>query len=145
MRPGRHFPIVGFAALAILMPASLVQPGTAPADFAVFWNKFKLAVITGDKAAAADLTKFPLSMPYGVKAVKNKAEFLRRYSEIFQGEANAPQCFAGTEPQKTSDRKFEIYCPFKSSPNDKENAPIRYLFELTNTGWRFAGLDNINE
>jgi hypothetical protein len=35
-------------------------------------EKFKSAVIAGDKAMVAELTKFPLSMPYGVKAVKNK-------------------------------------------------------------------------
>ncbi len=32
-------------------------------------------------------------MPYGVKAVKNKEDFTRRYDEIFKGEANAAQCF----------------------------------------------------
>jgi hypothetical protein len=32
-----------------------------------FWQKFKSAVIAGDKAAVAEMTKFPLSMPYEVK------------------------------------------------------------------------------
>ena len=48
------------------------------------------------------------------------------------------------KPQKESGR-YEIYCPFKETPNDKENAPIRFVFELTKGGWKFAGLDNINE
>jgi hypothetical protein len=65
----------------------------AQSNFSLFWGKFKSAVIAGDKAAVAELTKFPLSMPYGVKAVRNKEDFLRRYNEIFKGEANAAQCF----------------------------------------------------
>ena len=117
----------------------------AESDFSTFWQKFKSAVVAGDKAAVAEMTKFPLSMPYEVKAVKNKEGFLRRYDEIFKGEANAAQCFGSAEPHKESDRRYEIYCPFKETPQDKENAPIRFIFELTKSGWRFVGLDNINE
>jgi len=101
--------------------------------------------MAGDKATVADMTKFPLSMPYGVKAVKNKEDFSRRYNEIFQGEANAAQCFGSGQPRKESARRYEIYCPFKETPNDRENAPIRFVFELAKSGWKFAGLDNINE
>ena len=117
----------------------------AQTDFSAFWKKFRSAVIAGDKAALVEMTKFPLSMPYLVKAVKNKEDFLRRYNEIFRGEANAAQCFARAEPRKESGRRYEIYCPFKDTPNDWENAPIRFIFELTKSGWKFAGLDNVNE
>jgi hypothetical protein len=117
----------------------------ADSDFSAFWKKFKGAVIAGDKTAVADMTKFPLSMPYGVKAAKNKENFLRRYDEIFKGEANAAQCFGSIEPRKESGRQYDIYCPFKETPDDKENAPIRFIFELTKGGWKFVGLDNINE
>ena len=117
----------------------------AESDFSAFWQKFKSAVIAGDKAMVADMTKFPLSMPYEVKAVKNKEDFLRRYNEIFKGEANAAQSFANAKPHKESDRRYEIYCPFKETPDDRDNAPIRFIFELTKSGWKFAGLDNINE
>jgi hypothetical protein len=103
----------------------------AESDFSAFWKKFSSAVITGDKATVAEMTKFPVSMPYLVKAVKNKPEFLRRYGKIFNGEANAATCFASAEPQKESARNYEIYCPFKETPNDMENAPIRFIFELT--------------
>jgi len=106
----------------------------AESDFSTFWKEFKSAVIAGDKAKVAGMTKFPLSMPYEVKAVKNKEEFLRRYNEIFNG-----------EPHKTTDREYGIYCPFKDTPNDWENAPIRFIFELTKSGWKFTGLDNVNE
>src|SRR2546430_16126902 len=117
----------------------------AESDFSAFWQKFKSAVIAGDKAAVAEMTKFPLSMPYEVKAVKNKEGFLRRYDEIFKGEANAAQCFKSDKPQKESDRRYGIYCPFKDTPNDWENAPVRFIFELTKGGWKFVGLDNVNE
>jgi len=117
----------------------------AESDFSAFWKKFKAAVIAGDKATIAETTKFPLSMPYLQKAVKNKEDFLRRYNEIFKGEANAAQCFGKAEPHKQSDREYDIYCPFKGTPNDWENAPIRFIFELTKGGWKFVGLDNINE
>jgi len=117
----------------------------AQTDFSTFWKKFKSAVIAGEKATVAEMTKFPLSMPYGVKAVKDKEDFLRRYNKVFKGEANATQCFRSAEPQKESARQYEIYCPFKESPDDKENAPIRFIFELTKSGWKFSGLDNINE
>jgi hypothetical protein len=117
----------------------------AESDFSTFWQKFKSAVIAGDKATVAEMTKFPLSMSYGVKAVKNKQDLLHRYNEIFKGEANAGQCFGSAEPRKESAGHYEVYCPFKDTPKDWENAPIRFIFELTKSGWKFAGLDNINE
>lgn len=126
--------------ILLLFPSAFAQT-----DFSVFWKKFRSAVIAGDKATVAGMTKFPLSMSYMVKAVKNKEEFLRRYDEIFKGEANAAQCFRTAKPNKESDRRYDIYCPFEETPNDWENAPIRFVFELTKTGWKFAGLDNVNE
>ena len=117
----------------------------AQTDFSTFWKKFRSAVIAGDKAAVAEMTKFPVSMPYLQKAVKNKADFLRRYNEIFKGEANAAQCFASAKPGKESAGRCDIYCPFKGTPDDWENAANRFMFELTKSGWKFAGLDNINE
>ena len=135
----------GHAWLAGILVLLLVTNAFAQTDFSTFWKKFKPAVIAGDKAAVAEMTKFPLSMPYGIKAVKNKEDLLRRYNEIFKGEANAAQCFRSAKPDKESTRRYEIYCPFKETPEDRENAPIRYIFELTKSGWKFAGLDNVNE
>jgi hypothetical protein len=126
--------------ILLLFPSAFAQ-----IDFPAFWKTFKSAVGSGDKATVSEMTNFPLSMPYLVKAVKNKEDFLRRYNEIFKGEANAAQCFASAEPRKESARRYEIYCPFKDTPKDWENAPIRFEFELTRSGWKFAGLDNVNE
>jgi len=131
--------------LASILTLLLFSNAFAESDFSSFWKEFKSAVGAGDKLKVAGITKFPLSMPYGVKAVKNKEDFLRRYNEIFKSEANAAQCFKSAEPHKQSDRQYDIYCPFKDTPKDWENAPIRFIFELTKGGWRFVGLDNINE
>ena len=117
----------------------------AQGDFSAFWKKFKSAVIAGDKGAVAEMTKFPLSMGYEMKVVKNKENFSRRYNEIFKGDANAAQCFRSAEPQKESAQRYGVYCPFKETPDDKEDTPIRFIFELTKSGWKFVGLDNINE
>jgi hypothetical protein len=134
----------GHTWLAGILILLLLPNAFAEADFSTFWKKFRSAVVAADKTTVAEMTKFPLSMPYGVKAVKTESDFLRRYQEIFKGEANAAQCFRNAEPRKESGR-YEIYCPFKETPNDRENAPIRFVFELTKGGWKFAGLDNINE
>ena len=131
--------------LATILILSSFPSAFAESDFSAFWREFKSAVIAGDKAKVAGMTKFPLAMSYMVKAVKNKEDFLRRYNEIFKGEANAAQCFEKAEPHKETDREYGIYCPFKDTPNDWENAPIRFIFELTKSGWKFTGLDNINE
>jgi hypothetical protein len=135
----------GHAWLFGILMLLLFPNAFAQTDFSTFWKKFGSSVTAGDKAGVAEMTKFPLSMPYGVKAVKNKQDFSRRYNEIFKGEANAAQCFASGKPRKESGGRYEIYCPFKDTPNDWENAPIRFIFELTKSGWKFTGLDNVNE
>jgi len=136
-------PLTWLAGVLILL--SFPNAFAQSSDFSAFWKKFKSAVMAGDKATVAEMTKFPLSMPYLQKAVKNKEDFLRRYNEIFKGEANAAQCFASAKPEKESAGRCGIYCPFKGTPDDWENAPIRFIFESTKSGWKFVGLDNINE
>jgi hypothetical protein len=146
IRPCRPWRVIKAQAwLAGILILSVFSSAFGESDFSTFWREFKSAVIAGDKATVAEMTKFPLSMPYGVKAVKNKEDLLRRYNEIFKGEANAAQCFGTAAPHKESDRHYEIYCPFKETPDDRENAPIRFMFELAKSGWKFAGLDNVNE
>ena len=120
-----------------------IQTISAETRFAAFWNKFRSAAVRSDQPAIAEMTKFPFS--FYSSHIKGRAEFLRRYGEIFKGEADAAKCFAGAEPRKDSARSYSVYCSFKETPNDRENAPIRFIFELTGSGWKFAGLDNINE
>jgi hypothetical protein len=122
----------------------LVGSVQAQSDFNSFWTKFKTAVVAGDKAGVANLTSFPLSMPFGVKDIRSKADFIRRYDKIINMEANAKRCFQAVSPEKQGNR-YEIYCTFKGEPESSDNRPILYYFTKTKSGWKFAGLDNINE
>ncbi len=125
--------------------APIGAANSAQTDVQAFWKNFKSAIAKNDKTAVSEMTKFPLSMPYGVKSVKTKTDFLKRYAEIFKGEADAVKCFPKAKPEKENAKRYVVYCGFKATPNDEENKPIAYHFELTKTGWKFAGLDNINE
>lgn len=123
---------------------TLTNVANAQQDINKFWKNFKTAVVRGDKNTVANLTKFSLSMPYGVKSVRTKTEFIRRYDKIMNLEANAKRCFQNAKLEKQGNR-YEIACTFKSEPESSDNRPIVYYFMRTKTGWKFAGLDNINE
>ena len=111
-----------------------------------FWEKFRTAVIKKDKNTVAAMTKFPLSMPFGQKSVRSKTELLRRYKQVFDGETDSSKCFVNAELE-TNDagKSYGVYCGFRKALDDENNKPIYYYFEKTKTGWKFAGLDNINE
>ena len=126
---------------------SLVLLGTSgaaqgEADFKVFWEKFKTAVIKTDKNTVASLTKYPLGMSYGIRSIKTKAELLRRYREVFSQQTDAAKCFASKEPGKneTNPKRFTVVCP-----NEAGDEVVAFDFEWTKTGWRFVSLDNYNE
>ena len=127
--------------LAIMVLTSAVN---AQNSFDAFWMKFKTAVKTADKTTVSKLSIFPLSMSYGISSIK-QTSFLKRYNEIFNGEANAAKCFEKAKPEKIDAKNYEVYCPFKQTPDDWENTPIKYSFRLTKNGWKLRGLDNINE
>ena len=127
----------------------LTSSAAAQSSFDVFWKKFKTAVINGDRATVASLTKLPFSLGYdpgakgGEAFIRTKANFLRRYKHIFDNEVDAAKCFANSAPEK--DRKdYSVACSFKSQTKDSEK-PFVYLFQITKQGWRFAGFENINE
>jgi hypothetical protein len=117
---------------------------SAQTDFDAFWAKFKTAVVNKDKTAVASMTKFPLDMPFGMKTIRTRAEFLKKYADIMNMEANAARCFQATKPTK-DDKAWAVWCTFKSEPESSDNRPIEYYFVKTKTGWKFAGIDNINE
>ena len=135
-----------FALLVIVIFAT--SPSTrgvqADASMTAFWDKFKAAVINKDKTTVANLTQFPLGMPYMVKEVRNRAQLLRRYNEIFNGEADAAKCFQtaklATEPAQP--RNFYVTCPMKDGGPEE---PIVFYFTRTRTSWKFDSLDNVNE
>ena len=77
----------------------------AQTDFDTFWTTFKSAVIKGDKATVASLTKFPSSLGYDPATddeafLKTKARFLKFYRHIFNNEVDTNKCFNKTTPRK---------------------------------------------
>lgn len=128
--------VVGAAAAAGAQRA----PGSAA--LGAFWLKFKAAVVGGDKEAVARLSKFPVGMSYGVKSIRNGADLRRRYREVFNQQSDAARCFAKKQPELDADnpKRASVACP-----DEAGNEVVVYAFELTRAGWRFAGLDNINE
>ena len=108
-----------------------------------FWTKFKDAVIKGDKAAVAKMSKFPIELSYGMGSVKSPAQLFKRYREVFNGETNAAKCFAKAKPEidPQNSKRFSVACGI----NNTGDLVIIYGFVRTRTGWKFDSLDNINE
>lgn len=130
---------------ALLFTLLLVASGNAAqtdADFKVFWEKFKSAVIKADKNTVGSLTKYPLGMSYGIRSIKTRAEFLRRYREVFNQQTDAVKCFATKAPEKneSNPKRYTVVCP-----NEAGDEVVAFDFEWTKTGWRFVSLDNYNE
>lgn len=108
-----------------------------------FWAKFRDAVSKGNKTAVASLSKFPISMPYGMPAVKNKTQLIRRYRDVFNHDgSSASECFTTAKPVMDPARRNEFTVGCKNTAGDEV---IIYAFRRTAAGWRFARLDNINE
>lgn len=118
---------------------------SAQTNFNDFWTKFKSAVKAKDKNAVAALTKFPLSMPYGMGSIKSKTQLSSRFAKIFDGEADAAKCFSVEKPERETASRYTVSCGFKNDKGEAGGKPIVYSFERTKAGWKFVGLDNINE
>ena len=88
------------------------------------------------------MTQFPVEMSYGVARIRNRAEFRRRFREVFNRQTNAAQCFASAQPVRDSSdpKQFSVACPDAAG-----NEVVIYQFKQTKTGWKFVSLDNINE
>ena len=133
--------------LFLMLSASVLATasgGSARADDSVnvFWRKFKAAVISGNKAAVASMSRFPVEMSYGIAPIRNRAQMLRRYREVFSQQADAVQCFSRKQPEMDAQdaKRFVVACPDSAG-----NEVVIYQFQRTRLGWKFVGLDNINE
>jgi hypothetical protein len=100
-----------------------------------FWAKFQAAVAKQDIEVVASSTKFPLTMPYGVRSIKTRDELKRRFVRIFDPATR--KCFATARPDFDEGRKgrFSINCV----------EAMMYWFELVNGQYRFSAVDNVNE
>ena len=114
------------------------------ASIEIFWHKFKTAVIARDKVSVARLSRFPIEMPYGVKAVRTQADLIKRYRVVFNQETDAAKCFAKAHPEfeRARPKEFIISCGFADGGEER---PLLYIFTLTRNGWKFSAFDNINE
>jgi hypothetical protein len=118
----------------------LMLTGAESAD--AFWQTFKAAVTKRDVETIARLSKFPIAMSYGIPSVKTKVQLSRRYRQIFNEQTDAAACFskAKIEMDAENPKRFSVACPDAAG-----NEVVIYHFEETRTGWKFTGLDNLNE
>lgn len=107
-----------------------------------FWQTFKTAVSKRDVETIARLSKFPIGMSYGIPSVKTKVQLSKRYRQVFNEQTNAAACFskAKIEMDPENAKHFSVACPDAAG-----NEVVIYHFEQTKTGWKFTGLDNLNE
>jgi hypothetical protein len=121
----------------------LLVIGQAPdSSFDTFWQALKTAVSKRDVETITRLSKFPIGMSYGIPSVRTKAQLTTRYKQVFNEQTDAAACFAKAKPEADADnpRHFSVACPDAGG-----NEVVIYHFEKTRTGWKFTGLDNINE
>ena len=118
----------------------LLLTGADSAD--TFWQTFKTAVSKRDVETIARLSKFPIGMSYGIPSIKTKAQLSKRYRQVFNEQTDAAACFskAKIEMDPENAKHFSVACPDAAG-----NEMVIYHFEQTKTGWKFAGLDNLNE
>ena len=118
----------------------LLLTGADSAD--TFWQTFKTAVSKRDVETIARLSKFPIGMSYGIPSIKTKAQLSKRYRQVFNEQTDAAACFskAKIEMDPENAKHFSVACPDAAG-----NEVVIYDFEQTKTGWKFAGLDNLNE
>ena len=124
----------------ILLLSLLLLPGYDARD--TFWQQFKTAVTNKNVDAIAELSRFPLGMSYGIPTIKSKVDLRKRYRKVFNEQTNAAACFrkAKTEIDPDNAKHFTVACPDAAG-----NEVVIYHFNQTRTGWKFTGMDNLNE
>ena len=135
--------VVGLLVLMFAATASRGNHVQGNAGIEAFWEKFRSAVSKGNKPTIATLSKFPISMPYGMPSVRNRAQLIRRYRDIFNHDgSSASECFKTAKPvvEPAQPNNFTVGC--KNLAGDEV---IIYHFKYTAAGWKFTHLDNINE
>ena len=125
-----------------LTTLSLLLLLTGAESAETFWQTFKTAVSKRDVETIARLSKFPLEMSYGIPSIKTKAQLSKRYRQVFNEQTDAAACFskATLEKDPENPKHLTVACPDAAG-----NEVVIYHFEQTKTGWKFTGLDNLNE
>ena len=107
-----------------------------------FWQQFKTAVTNKNVDAVAALSQFPIGMSYGIPSVKSKVDLRKRYRKVFNEQSDAAACFSKAKPETDPDnaKHFTVACPDAAG-----NEVVIYHFKETKAGWKFTGMDNLNE
>jgi hypothetical protein len=143
-----------FACLLLSGVAPAFSPGSSSQGndgLEAFADKFRTAVIKGDKETVIGLSGFPIRMPGRARSIKNAAELRVRYSEVFNKHISAAKCFR----EKSNDPNFaESKSSYVEGLRNVENPKLAgfncgdntgyiydYVFALTATGWKFVRLD----
>jgi len=107
-----------------------------------FWQQFKTAVTGHNVQTVARLSQFPLGMSYGIPTIKTKVQLTKRYRQVFNEQTDAAACFSKAKPEMDpgNSKAFTVACPDAAG-----NEVVIYHFRQTKTGWKFTGLDNLNE
>jgi hypothetical protein len=135
--------ITTLSLLLLLAGTSLAIKTNQTADpFETFWQSFKTAVAKRDVEAVARLSRFPIGMSYGIPGIKTKPQLTKRYRQVFNEQTDAAVCFSKAKPEVDAEnpKHFTVACPDAAG-----NEVVIYHFEQTRTGWKFTGLDNLNE
>ena len=124
----------------IALFAVLLLTGSDARD--TFWQQFKTAVTDKNIEAVATLSRFPIGMSYGIPSVKSKADLKKRYRKVFNDQTDAAACFSKAKPETDTEnaKHFTVACPDAAG-----NEVVIYHFRQTRTGWKFTGMDNLNE
>jgi hypothetical protein len=107
-----------------------------------FWEQFKTAVTKRDAQTVARLSQFPIGMSYGIPTIKTKVQLTKRYRQLFNEQTDAAACFSKAKPEvdPANAKAFTVACPDAAG-----NEVVIYHFQQTKAGWKFTGLDNLNE
>ena len=121
---------------------SLVLLLSGADSFDSLWQTFRTAVSKRDLETIARLSRFPLAMSYGVPLIKTKAQLSKRYRQVFNEQTDAAACFNKAKPEAdpANPKHFTVACPDAAG-----NEVVIYHFEQTRAGWKFTGMDNLNE
>ena len=107
-----------------------------------FWDQFKAAVSKQDVETIATLSRFPIGMSYGIPSVKSKVDLRKHYRKVFKEQTDAAACFAKAKPEIDPEnaKHFTVACPDAAG-----NEVVIYHFRESKAGWKFTGMDNLNE
>jgi hypothetical protein len=112
------------------------------ASVRAFWTKFKAAVTTHDANSVAAMSQFPIEMPYGVPAIRTRAQLLKRYRALFNSQTDAIKCFAQARPEVDPTNKNAFIVPCKDAAGSEV---VQYGFVRVRGVWKLSYLDNIAE